>query len=139
MSNLIIPDVGKKKLIAPIGAFAIISGRVKLYANNVAFSHSTVVAGLTEAAFGGYANVLMTGAAVEAALDGSGRAVVAFDQVTFTNSSGADTLVYGYYVENGVPDLLWGETFDTPITIFAGGGFLKLTPKLTLASQFLNT
>lgn len=138
MSNLIVPDDSKKSM-----ARVIIQAKqityINLFKNDVTPGHATVLADLTLADFGGYAQKNMTTPVVGAALDANGRAVITWDEVTFTRTGGPDNTIYGYYVANNDGALLWCERFDNPVPVTADGIFIKLTPKLTDRSEFLNT
>jgi hypothetical protein len=138
MSNLIVPDDSKRFLLSVlIGAQAV--SKIKLFKNNFTPAHDTIQSNLTEADFGGYVEQAMSTPVVSGSLDASFRGFVTWDEVTFTRSSAPDNTIYGYWVNDSGGNMLWVERFDNPIPVTADGIFIKLTPKLTDKSQFLNT
>lgn len=138
MSNLVIPDVSKKPR-ATILLAGTVHKKVHLFKNNATISHSTVLTDLTEANFSGYAAVNLSGGAVAASLDASGRAVISWDTVSWTKSGATGNTIYGYYLTDNA-DLLSGvEKWDNPIDMSTDGLQLAMTPKDTTASQFSNT
>lgn len=138
MSQLIVPDASKKFM-----AHVIIQDdhpdAIKLFKSNTTPTHATILADLTEADFGGYAAASLDSPVVGSVLDASSRAVITWNDVTFTRTGTPTNTIYGYWVNNANGDLLWVERFDNPIVLDTNGLFIKLTPKLTDMSQFLNT
>jgi len=140
MSNLIVPDASKGPCLACLaGITSNIPSKIKLFKNNHTPSHTTTLGDLTVADFGGYVEQSMTTPVVAGSLDAQFRGVVTWDEVTFLRTSGPDNTIYGYWVEDQFANFLWVERFDNPIPVTADGIFIKLTPKLTDKSQFLNT
>jgi hypothetical protein len=138
MSNLIIPDLSKKYMADVLVANHNID-KMRLFQNNYVPSHATILTDLTVATFGGYVQQNLAGPTIGAALDGGGRAVITWIDLTFTRTSSPTNTIYGYYVIDETGRLLWVERFDTPVVVDTDGIFIKLTPKLTDKSEFLNT
>lgn len=138
MSNLIVPDAAKINMAKVINQNISIY-KIDLFKNNATIDHATVIGDLTVADFGGYAQQSMTGGTVSGSLDASFRGYITWDEVTFTRSSSPDNTIYGYFVTAIDGSLLWAEKFDAAIPVTADGIFIKITPKLTDKSQFLNT
>jgi hypothetical protein len=137
MSNLIVPDVGKiamAKIIVQLHHVAFID----LFQNNYMPDHATSLPLLTVATFAGYAQQAMTTPVVSPVLDGTNRAFITWDDVTFTRTGAPNNTIYGYYVSDEAGNLLWVERFDSPVPVNVDGVFITLTPKLTDMSQFLN-
>jgi len=137
MSNLIVPDTGKiamAKVIIQAHQIA----KIDLFQNNYTPDHAASLGLLTVANFAGYAQQTLTTPVVSPVLDGTNRAFITWDPVTFTRSGGPNNTIYGYYVTDDAGNLLWVERFDSPVPVNADGVFLTLTPKLTDMSQFLN-
>lgn len=141
MSNLVVPDEGKKRnLIGAMGVAGFAPTTVKLFQNNYFPDHATVVASLTEATFSNYSAQSLAGLSVSSSLDASGRAVATFNPVSFTKSGATGNNIYGYYVCDPSGFVLWAERFDSaPISMAVDGAFIQIVPKFTTASQYSNT
>ena len=138
MSNLIVPDDSKMYMLDVINQTNYCNG-IGLFKNNYTPTHATVFGSLTDADFGGYVQGALANGVVSGSLDASFRGVITWDDVTFTRTSSPDNTIYGYYVLDSIGRLLWVERFDNPIVVDTNGIFIKLTPKLTDKSEFLNT
>ena len=129
---LLVPNEGERKMLdMNLSEVAPGSQTLHLYTNNKDPAEGDNAASYTEAAFTGYAAVVLARATWGAAsTDGAGVTSKAYPQQTFT-FLGAGTIV-GYYVTETVSGiLLWAER------LFAGAGQafnigdqLKLTPKI---------
>lgn len=114
---------------------------IGLYVNNVPIVKSTVFADLTEASFTGYSrfvnSVVVTLPTMSAP---GGNAIVTFAHVTFQNTGGTSTVVYGYFVLTYTvftgSGLFTGKLFDSPITLAPGGTLQVITPIFNLSSEF---
>jgi hypothetical protein len=135
MSNLVIPDVGKKPR-----ATQILAGTnyktAHLFQNNATISHSTVLADLTEATFSGYASIILSGGTVQSSLDGTNRAVTLFNMVSWTKAGATGNTIYGYYYTDGSGNLTGVEKWDSPETMTTDGQVLQFVPQDTESSQF---
>lgn len=102
-----------------------------LYTNNYTPTSSDTVASYTESTGAGYALITLTGSSWVIA--GPTPATASYPQVTFTYT-GAEPVLYGYYVTNNANTILeWAERFtDGPYSIPSGGGSVKITPKISL-------
>jgi hypothetical protein len=118
--DLLFPDDG---LIYQLKSILSSTVNYHLFTNNVVPTLSTVLSGLTEAAWSGYAPIgqnwsdfTMNGVAGH---NGYGIA----PPITFSNSSGSPVTAYGYYVTDTTNTILLAiALFDSaPITIAAGG------------------
>lgn len=137
MSNLIVPDTAKIMMANVLCGLENIFF-IDLFKNNHVPSHATVIANLTVADFGGYAQETMVSPVVSSSLDAAFRGVVTWSDVTFTRTSSPTNTIYGYFVTTGSGGLCWVERFDNPVVVDTNGIFIKLTPKLTDKSEFLN-
>jgi hypothetical protein len=111
--------------------------KLHLYTNNLTPADADVIGSYTESTGSGYAAIALTGTSW--VISGTGTpATAAYAQQTFTYT-GAEANVYGYYVTDGATTptlLLFAERFsDGPYSIPAGGGSIKVTPQLQLASS----
>lgn len=137
MSVLVVPNVAKRILqiyttgLGPPGTWTI-----KLFSNNATISAATVLSDLTEATFSGYAAINLSGLAVDASLDAFNRAVATWNPATWTKSGVTGNTIYGYYVIQPGPALMWAEKFDFPIPMTTDGAYLVITPRFTYTSQF---
>lgn len=138
MSNVIIPDAGKKPRAAKILAGSNYN-IVRLFKNNAVISHNTVLADLNEADFSGYAAIQLQNGTVQVALDASGRALTLFDMVTWQKNGATGNTIYGYYYTDGAGNLTAVEKWDLPVDMSVNLQVLQFVPQDTEGSQFLNT
>lgn len=139
MSLLIVPNVGKKDLLGVMsGASIAVPTSFRLYQNDLTPGPATVIGDFTVANFTGYANGVLAGVAVAGALDGSNRAVVTWNALTFTKNGATGNTIYGYYVTTGAGNLLWAERFDGAIPMTVNGAFIQITPRFTFKSEYSN-
>ena len=102
---------------------------LKLYKNNITPSDTDTGATYTEATFGGYAAITLTGASWNSAASGS---ISYGSQQTFTCNATATDDIYGYYVvqtTSGI--LLWSERdASAPFAVRNSGDAVKITPSI---------
>lgn len=130
---LLVPDVGEVEMLKRILNFSATGDvRIHLYANNYTPVEGSIVGNFTECSAAGYAAITLTGASWSIAT-ATGTSEAAYAQQTFTFT--ATQVVYGYYVTNSANTIvLWAELFTGgPFNIPAGGGSVKVTPKIQLA------
>ena len=137
---LIVPNVGKIKLAELlVSEGAVLFDLVKLFRNNHTPGPLTTLADLTEANFSNYAAQALANPVVAAALDATNRAVITWDNLTFTKNGVTSNDIFGYWVVDDAGNLLWAERFSVaPIALTVDGQFIVFTPTLTGMSQFLN-
>jgi hypothetical protein len=107
-----------------------------LFINDVAPSDGTVIGDLVEASFSGYsAQAITYWAAVSPNPAGGYSSTAPLAQ--FTNSSGSDQTVYGYYVTAGpAGDLLWLQADpNAPVTVPNGQSYY-VVPALGMQSIY---
>lgn len=111
--------------------------KLHLFTNNITPSKSTVLSGLTEATFTGYAAITLTNANWVSLGVSSNIGSKVYPTCTFTNSSGSNATVYGFYItDNAVTKCIAVGLFDgSPITITASGGTYSFIPTLGDLSQ----
>lgn len=125
-----VPDVGENAILEMIvNKTAAQNPVLKLYKNNITPADTDTGATYTEATFGGYAAITLTGASWNSAASGS----IAFgSQQTFTCNATATDDIYGYYVvqtTSGI--LLWSERdANAPFAVRNSGDAIKITPSL---------
>lgn len=138
MSQLVIPDTGKKPIATVVLSGDVIH-RVHLFKNAATVDHTLTLGGLTEADFSGYASIVLTGGAVQAALDASRRAVILWDFVSWTKSGvTANANIYGYYYTDSGGALIGAELWDASEPMVTDGTVLGFTPMYTERSEFSN-
>jgi hypothetical protein len=133
--SVIVPLVGAMRcleILTTPGAFT-----MKLFKNNLVPNQGTTLLMLTEADFSGYLPVNLVGW-TSPVPDGFGRAITNSDPALFTHDAGlVDNDIYGYYVIQGLADLLWVERFATaPIAIENNGETITVKPYFTQRSEF---
>jgi len=103
---------------------------LKLYKNNITPSDTDTAATYTEATFGGYAGITLTGASWGAASSGT---ITYGSQQTFTCNATATDDIYGYYVVQSVSGtLLYSERdANAPLAIRNSGDAIKITPTIS--------
>lgn len=125
-----VPDVGENAILEMIvNKTAAQNPVLKLYKNNITPSDTDTGATYTEATFGGYAAITLTGASWNSAASGS---ISYGSQQTFTCNATATDDIYGYYVvqtTSGI--LLWSERdASAPFAVRNSGDAVKITPSL---------
>ena len=103
---------------------------LKLYKNNITPSDTDTAATYTEAAFGGYTAITLTGASWGSASSGT---ITYGSQQTFTCNAAATDDIYGYYVVQATSGtLLYSERdSDAPLAIRNSGDAIKITPTIS--------
>jgi hypothetical protein len=118
--DLLFPDQGLVYQIEQILAAGV---RYHLFVNNITPTLGTVLSGLTEASFTGYASVSLSWSnyTLNGVSGHNGYALA--PPIVFTNSSGSPQNVYGYYVTDSANTLLLAVAlFDSaPVSIPNGG------------------
>lgn len=124
-------DAGRLYMLKVLtGQTAPESIRIGLYTNAVSWSRSTLLTGLTEAAFSGYARRTIPGWGVPTTLAGGEGSTVA-NQETFSNTSGSAAVLKGFfYVTATTGVFLGGDAFTSDLTIPATIGTLGIFPEL---------
>jgi len=130
----IYPDDGLLEFLdrAIVGGFL-----YHLFTNDITPSRGTIIDDFDEADYSGYAAVGVAAAAftLEGIAAHIGSKIAA--PISFTNTSGGDYAVYGYYVTNADDDtLLMAARFDdAPVTQEAGESWV-IIPTISDYSQF---
>jgi len=125
-----VPDVGEAiALEAFVNKTAPQNGVVRLYKNNITPADSDTAGTYTEATFGGYAAVTLTGASWNAY---SGGSITYGSQQTFTCNAVATDDIYGYYITQTTSGILmWSERdASAPFAIRVSGDAVKITPAI---------
>jgi hypothetical protein len=134
--SLVISDVGKQDLLAPLASFLAANAVLRLYQNNHVPVHSDTAASYTEANFPGYASIPLTSwGSVYLSADFHAWIDEVLRTFTSTGSSPANT-IYGYYVTKGSGDLLFAEIAAVAVTINAAGQVYQVLPRFSLTSEF---
>lgn len=129
---LLVPDVGEVQLLSRmLNKVATGDVKLRLFKNNYTPVEGSTVAAFTQASAAGYAEQTLAGASWTVATS-SGVTEAAYPERTFSFSA-AET-IYGYYVVDAAgTTVLWAERFDgAPFNIPAGGGSVKVTPRIRL-------
>lgn len=126
--DLLFPDQG---LVYQLEQILTAGVKYRLFTNNVTPTLSTVLSGLTEAAFSGYAAVSQSWSnfTTNGVSGHNGFAIAA--PINFTNSSGSPVSVYGYYVTDPASSptmLLAVALFDSGPLVIAAGGQATVVP-----------
>lgn len=103
---------------------------LKLYKNNITPSDTDTAATYTEATFGGYAAITLTGATWGAASSGT---ITYSAQQTFTCNASATDDIYGYYVTQVTSGTLLYSERDgaAPFAVRNSGDAIKITPTIS--------
>ena len=145
MSHLITTNIGQAAALSAYRTYlntAIAAGqvRVKLFRNNFVPGAATVIGDFTEANFNGYTagGKTLTNPFGTVTTTGAGYAeIVSPDVLTWICTDGlAPNSVYGYWVVDDIPLLLWTEKFDAPIDMTATGNRLNLTLRYSMKSEY---
>lgn len=138
--SLIVPDAAKIPWMKIwTGEKAPVTLTIKLFRNDYVPVKGTVLGSLTEATFTGYASIDLTNPVTQPALDGTDRAWVLWDLVSWTKAGATGNTIYGYWVEDDDGNLLYVERFDSGgWAMTVDGTILQFYPRLTERSQFSN-
>ncbi len=131
---LLVPDQGEVELLSRmLNKNSPADVVLKLYTNNRTPAEGDDTSSYTESTGTGYGDISLTGASWSVAT-ATGTTTAEYAQQTFTYT-GAEANIYGYYVTDLTAEtiVLWAEIFsDGPYSIPAGGGSVKITPKIEL-------
>ena len=126
-----VPDVGENvALEALVNKTAPQNQTLKLFQNNITPADTDTAVTYTEATFGGYAAISLTGASWNAASAGS---ITYSAQQTFTANGVSSNSIYGYYVVQAVSGILmWSERdASAPFVMANNGDKIQLTPTIS--------
>ena len=126
-----VPDVGENlSLEMIVNKTAAQNLVLRLYKNNITPSDTDAAATYTEAVFGGYAAITLTGASWGAAAAGT---ITYGSQQTFTCNATATDDIYGYYVTQTTSGVLLYSERDAsaPFAIRNSGDAVKITPTIS--------
>jgi hypothetical protein len=105
--------------------------RYKLFATNITPSETDTAATYTEAAGGGYADILLTAANWTVTQGAPSSAAYAQQSYTFTGPLTTNLTIYGYYAVRATTlDLALAEAFSS-FTPSNNGDKILLTPQIT--------
>ena len=126
-----VPTVGSNAILEMIVNKTAAQNLVlKLYKNNITPADTDTAGTYTEATFGGYAAITLTGASWGTA---SAESIAYGSQQTFTCNAVATDDIYGYYViqtTSGI--LIWSERdASAPFAIRNSGDAVKITPTIS--------
>jgi hypothetical protein len=124
--DLLFPDQG---LVFQLEQILNAGVKYRLFTNNIVPTLSTILSGLTEAAFGGYAPVALTFSnyTTNGVSGHNGFAIAS--PITFTNSSGSSQSVYGYYVTDSANTVLLAVAlFDSAPVVIPNAGTETVVP-----------
>ena len=132
--NQIYPDAG---LVQWLQRMAVGNFHFHLFVNNLVPNKTTLLAGLTEAAWAGYAAITVN--AADFALTGVAGHVgtILAAPIAFTNGSAGSQSAYGYYVTDTADAILFAVAlFDAaPVAKIVGDSWI-ITPVIGDFSQF---
>lgn len=125
---LLVPNEGEQEMLQRI---LDVDVKLKLFTNDKTPEEIDVLGDYTEATAAGYAEKILASASWSHSLD-AGDALAEYAEQDFVFTAGET--VYGYFVtDNAGTKILWVERFtDAPYVIPAGGGTIKITPKIKL-------
>jgi hypothetical protein len=129
--SLLVPNAGEVQLLGiAINNVANENLLLKLFSTNVTPAEADTPASYTEVTATGYAAITLTKGSWSVA-NVAGVTTASYAEQTFTMT--AATACYGYYVVGATSGILyWAESFGSNYAIPAGGGSIKITPKITL-------
>lgn len=129
MPQFSVTEAQMRKWVDVLVADQLEGGTLRLFTNDYTPTPQTVVGDLTEATFGGYGNIVLTGWNA-AANDGAGGGVAISPLAVFSASGVAPAeLIYGFYILGqgaGNPLVLAGRFASAPIPMGAAGDALPM-------------
>lgn len=106
-----------------------------LFVNDVTPADGDTEAAYTEMSTHGYALKTLTGGSWSVSTVG-GKAEATYAQQTFSFTAASPVTVYGYYIKDPADDkLIQVERLTTPQVVELTGDAIRITPKITLASE----
>jgi hypothetical protein len=128
---LLVPDVGEVLLLGiAINNVANENLTLKLFVTDVTPAEANTAGSFTEMSAAGYVAKTLTKGSWSVA-NAAGVTTASYAEQTFTMT--AATACYGYYIVGATSTTLyWAESFGSNYAIPAGGGDIKITPKITL-------
>jgi len=136
--NIVATDAGALEILLD-ALSASPSLKVRLFSNNHAFDHATVLGDLTECAFTGYSAAAPTWT-TPALVGVVPTTIPSPTGVTFTYAGGSTTTVYGFYLtDSGGTKLYGGSTFPAPVTLTTVVTSLTVYPVYTTKEEFSTT
>lgn len=139
---LLVPDVGKPKLLDLAATPGAGTFQMHLFQNDIVPDHATLVTDLDEADFDGYGPKSLLGRTDALTLDVSRRAVTKWTAINWVLTLDAVTpnQIYGYWVvDPGSGAMVWIERFGSGVVpMVSAGDSLTIVPQLTLKSEFNN-
>jgi hypothetical protein len=126
-----VPDVGENVALENfVNKTAPQNLVLRLFKNNITPSDTDTTATFTEAVFGGYVAINLTGATWGAAASGT---ITYGSQQTFTCNAVATDDIYGYYVNQVTSTILcWAERdASAPFAVRNSGDAYKVTPTIS--------
>jgi hypothetical protein len=135
---MVVPDLGAVELLEQAfrSALAVdVPLSVRLYSNNYTPDDDSVLGDFTESGWLGYFRETVNRNGWNAALVVAGMAAITYATVfEWTNTSGSDATVYGYYVVNpATAAVQFAERFGTPRVVAAGA---KLQLQLVVTGTY---
>ena len=133
----VLTNVGEDRMLGLLvnkgAGYVVGSVTLRLFKNDFAPGEGDGTStGYTEAAFGGYAGVALTGASWTISTTGS-PTLATYAQQTFTCTAATSESIYGYYLatsSGGVPIV---ERFpDAPYVVTNNGDTIRITPSVGL-------
>ena len=136
MSALVVPDEGEKRMLdCMVNGYGSTGWRLALFQNNLTPGPSTVFADLTLATFSGYAEVTPAFGAATTVSD-KGQTEDTFQRTFVCDGGGIGNTIYGYVVYDALVNvILWAERFDFSVVMTTNGNTIRVTTKLTAASE----
>ena len=114
--------------------------RLHLFANNITPNRSTVIGGITEIAYPGYNNFLLSGA-IDGGIDANFWDTWSWITETFmaTSAPGSPVTAYGaYYTDAANAVLIMTDLFSVPYVFTNTGDGFTVTPTISFGSIFNN-
>lgn len=138
LNQIVLPKTEQVKILDDERVNRLTGGRLHLFTNNVTVDRNSVLGSFTEAAWTGYASVLLPTWSAAAELgDGTRVFTQNGDSPTFTNGSGAGQVFFGYYLTDAAGNYC-GAANTGSVTIPAGGAEMVVV-QVTQRAEFASS
>lgn len=128
------PDAGLIWLLQQVAANNL---KLRVFTNNITPSDNTILSGLTEAAWAGYAALTLTAGSWVSLGVSSHVGTLVYPACVFLNTSGGPVTAYGWYMTDNAGTILVAVgLFDSaPVTLVATTGSYSFIPTIGDLSQ----
>ena len=133
---LVVTNEGEQELLKhALGVTNAGNLTLRLFVNDKTPAPADTSASYTEFSGMGYSAMTLTTTSWSTS-SVSGTAEASYPIQTWTFTAGGPVTAFGYYVTDASSKVIFAERFDSPYVVENAGDIIKITPKLTVRSEF---